>query len=423
VNTELTDTTEFFGWVLYDADCRFCVTMARRFRAPLVARHFQLLPLQTPGFRERLQIPSPDWMAEMRLLKPDGTVFGGADALLEISRQFRWTWPIRQLARFPGIRNAFHGIYRWVARHRHCASGACGMVAKQAHRPGWFLAYLPLLVFPLSVLPLRTRLEPWVFMWAMAFALYAGCKWMTYRLACQSLETKNPWRATGYLLAWPGMNASAFLERKSTPAKPRSAEWVFALIKTSLGFALLFGVTRILVPYHPIVAGWVGMWGAIFILHFGLFHLLSLAWRQAGVKAAPIMQFPLASNSLMEFWGSRWNAAFHELAFRFVYRPFRRLANPPVAVLGVFVLSGLIHDLVISLPARGGYGLPTLYFVIQGCGLVFERSTPGHRAGLGRGQRGRIFALVFTAGPAFWLFHPPFIRNVILPMLKAIGAT
>jgi predicted DCC family thiol-disulfide oxidoreductase YuxK len=414
---------EFSGWVLYDAECRLCANLARHFHGLLAARRFQLLPLQTPGVRERLQIPSPDWMTEMRLLKPDGTVFGGADALLEISRQFWWAWPIQQLAQFRAIRNALHGIYGWIARHRRCASGACVMASKSANRPGRFLAYLPLLVLPLSILPLRTSLEPWVFMWAMAFALYAGCKWMTYRLAHQSPGTHNPWRATGYLLAWPGMNASAFLEMKSIPARPSGGEWVFALIKTSLGFALLFGVTRTLIQSHPLVAGWVGMCGAIFILHFGLFHLLSLAWRQAGVKAAPIMQFPLASNSLMEFWGSRWNAAFHELAFRFVYRPFRRLANPPVAVLGVFVLSGVVHDLVISLPARGGYGLPTLYFVIQGCGLVFERSTAGHRAGLGRGLRGRIFALVFTAGPAFWLFHPPFIRNVILPMLKAIGAT
>jgi alginate O-acetyltransferase complex protein AlgI len=125
----------------------------------------------------------------------------------------------------------------------------------------------------------------------------------------------------------------------------------------------------------------------------------------------------------MEFWGTRWNAAFHELAFRFVYRPFRRIANQPVAVLGAFVLSGLIHDLVISLPARGGYGLPTLYFVIQGCGLVLERSNLAQRLGLGRGLPGRLFALVFIVGPVFWLFHPPFVRNVILPMLKALGAT
>jgi hypothetical protein len=42
---------------------------------------------------------------------------------------------------------------------------------------------------------------------------------------------------------------------------------------------------------------------------------------------------------------------------------------------------------------------------------------------LGQGLRGRLFALAVTAGPAFWLFHPPFIHNVILPMFQAIGAT
>jgi predicted DCC family thiol-disulfide oxidoreductase YuxK len=140
VNTEYTDTKELSGWVLYDADCRFCVAMARRFRAQLAARQFQLLPLQTPGVRERLQIPSPDWVAEMRLLRPDGTVFGGTDALLEISRQFWWAWPIRQLAHFRAIRNAMHQIYRWIARHRRCASSACAMVGnpkqekRQEHR-------------------------------------------------------------------------------------------------------------------------------------------------------------------------------------------------------------------------------------------------------------------------------------------------
>jgi hypothetical protein len=42
---------------------------------------------------------------------------------------------------------------------------------------------------------------------------------------------------------------------------------------------------------------------------------------------------------------------------------------------------------------------------------------------LGRGARGWFFTLVVTVAPLFWLFHPPFIHNVILPMLTAIGAT
>ena len=171
------------------------------------------------------------------------------------------------------------------------------------------------------------------------------------------------------------------------------------------------------------LAGWIGMIGAIFILHFGLFHLLALVWRRAGLKATPLMDKPVLAHSLSEFWGRRWNTAFNELAFQFTFRPWKRLAGPAVAMLLAFGLSGLIHDLVISVPAHGGYGLPTAYFLIQGLGVLVERSRPARRIGLGRGVRGWLFTVLVTAGPAYWLFHPSFINNVILPMFKAIGAT
>jgi alginate O-acetyltransferase complex protein AlgI len=423
VNTEITDIKEVKGWVLYDADCRFCIALAGRFRNVLVSRHFELLPLQTPWIRQKLDLANHELLAEMRLLKPDGTILGGVDALLEISRPFPLAWPIRRLARIAAIKNLFHEVYRWIARHRHCASGACEINGLAEKHPSLWLDYLPLAVLPLSVATVQAWVAPWVFMWGMAFALYAGCKWLTYRIARRNSAIQNPWRVAGYLLAWPGMDAIAFLERASAPDKPRGSEWFFAVVKTFLGVALLFGGTRILLPDHPLTAGWVGMCGAIFILHFGLFHVLSLGWRRASVKAAPLMRFPLAATSLNDFWGKRWNAAFNELAFRFAYRPIRRRTNPAVATLGVFGLSGLIHELVISLPAHGGYGLPTAYFVLQGCGLVAERSPFGRRIGLRQGLRGRFFALAVTAGPAFWLFHSPFIHNVILPMFQAIGAT
>jgi hypothetical protein len=30
--------------------------------------------------------------------------------------------------------------------------------------------------------------------------------------------------------------------------------------------------------------------------------------------------------------------------------------------------------------------------------------------------------MLIVAGPAFWLFHPPFVKGVILTFMQAIGA-
>lgn len=409
--------------MFYDANCRFCVRLARRFQALLARQRFELLPLQSPWSRARFGLAERELTAEMRLLLPDGKVFGGADALLEISRHYRFAWPVRQLTRLPAIHNLLRCLYRWIARKRSCIAGACRVNETAARTPRRLVDFPPLVLLLLLALFVRTWLAPWVFMWAMALALYAGCKWLTYREADGSFPVQNRWRMLGYLLTWPGMNATDFLRTDDFPPKPQTKEWLLALAKTILGFVTLFGLAHLLLPEDPLAAGWLGMCGAIFILHFGLFHLLSLAWRRMGVKAEPIMQNPLLAGSLAEFWGKRWNAAFNELAFRYTYRPLRRRMTPALATLGVFGLSGLIHELVISLPAGGGFGLPTAYFLIQGLGLVLERSPFGQRTGLAHGLRGRLFAVVITAGPAFWLFHPAFIRNVILPMLHTIGAT
>jgi hypothetical protein len=260
-------------------------------------------------------------------------------------------------------------------------------------------------------------------MWTMACALYAGCKWLTYSQARAAMGKVDPRRALAYLLAWPGMDAAAFLGSRERVDRPSANEWTQAALKTGLGFVVTWVIARDLLPVSPLVAGWVGMVGAVFILHFGTFHLLSLVWRSAGINAMPVMRNPARSCSLAEFWGRRWNTAFHELASRFTFRPLRALVGSTYASLMVFVASGLIHELVISLPARGGYGLPTGYFILQGLGVAGERTSIGRRLGLGKGWRGWTFTVLATTLPAFWLFHPPFVRNVILPMLAFIGAT
>jgi hypothetical protein len=262
----------------------------------------------------------------------------------------------------------------------------------------------------------------WVVMWMIAFALYGVCKWATYWQARAEFGERDRRRVFGYLFAWPGMDAAAFGRTDAARQPPSSFEWTLAGLKILFGSVLMWGVARWAWPEQPLVAGWIGMVGAIFVLHFGLFHLLSLAWRSAGINAVPLMRNPMRATSLGEFWGRRWNTGFHELASRFTYRPLRPSLGVVGAMLATFLVSGLIHDLVISVPAGGGYGLPTGYFVLQGLGVAGERSGPGRRLGLGHGWRGWLFMALVTAGPAFWLFPPPFVHNVILPMLGVIGA-
>jgi predicted DCC family thiol-disulfide oxidoreductase YuxK len=409
-----------FDSVFYDADCKFCVNTARRFERVLARRRFELVPLQVRGASAEFGVSEDQLLAEMRLRLCDGRVFGGAAAVVEIARRIWWAWPLWALSRLPGAMRPMHAAYWWIARRRSCENGACEI---DARRSLGLLDCLPLLILPAVALLAASWLPRWGFMWAMAFALYAGCKWLTFREARVRGVASDRLRALGYLLAWPGMDAEAFLSGTNRPAQPNQSEWIAATAKTLLGATLIWVVARTAAPVNPLLAGWLGMVGLIFVLHFGTFHLLSLGWRSLGVNAMPIMKNPLRSRSLAEFWGRRWNTAFHELATRFTFRPLRPIVGAASATLLVFLISGVIHELVISIPARGGYGLPTGYFVLQGLGIAGERTRLGRRVGLGRGWRGWLFTVIVAAAPAFWLFPPRFVRNVILPMLTFIGAT
>jgi len=291
-------------------------------------------------------------------------------------------------------------------------------VPKIRRYQGW----LPILVLPAAVLIFTPRTWPhWAFMWLLAFVIFACCKWLTWR------RTPAPkaswWQHAGYLFLWPGLDAKAFLssERLSTESRPSLREWVSAFVKLIFGVVVLWIVTPLIPADRFILRGWTGMIGLIFILHFGSFHLLSCAWRQAGIDARPLMKLPLVSVSVTEFWGRRWNTAFRDLTHRFLFRPFSASVGPRWAIAAGFIFSGVIHDLVISVPAQGGYGGPTMFFGIQAVAIFIERSSFGRVIGLSRGLLGWLFTVIALILPAYALFHPVFIINIIIPFLEAIG--
>jgi hypothetical protein len=295
------------------------------------------------------------------------------------------------------------------------------MESEGEKQPVGFVEWLSLICLTVGALLLYNPLPPWAFMWSLAIAIYLGLKWQTWWRA----RTKAPhaaWRSAAYLLAWPGMDARSFLDEDNRVARQRPLKWFWAIAETGLGVVFLWVVARAIPEGRPLLRGWVGMLGIILILHFGIFQVVALFWQAFGIAALPIMSAPLRSRSLSEFWGKRWNLGFRQLAHDLLFGPLHRKLGAQKTGFLVFVLSGLIHDLVISVPARGGYGLPTAYFAIQGIGVMAERTQIGKRLGLGQGPAGYFFTAVFTAGPLFWLFHPPFVLHVIIPFMKAIRA-
>jgi alginate O-acetyltransferase complex protein AlgI len=85
-----------------------------------------------------------------------------------------------------------------------------------------------------------------------------------------------------------------------------------------------------------------------------------------------------------------------------------------------FIFSGLVHEVVISLPARAWYGGPTLFFAIQGAGILAERTRVGRKLGLGTGFRGWLFTMTLLALPAPLLFHQAFVLKVVVPFVDAL---
>jgi hypothetical protein len=256
----------------------------------------------------------------------------------------------------------------------------------------------------------------WLVMWLLASGLFVlGKRLMLQRPEAHGLALE---RKMAFALLWVGMDIRPWAET-SVHRQTRSNKWTVAkgVVAFLTGIWLLCSVARKFEA--PLAQGWVGMIGLVLVLHFGSFALLAVFWNAIGVPVVPIMNQPSGALSLADFWGRRWNRAFRDLAHPLIFVPVARRYGQRAAGWAGFAISGFVHELVISVPAGAGYGLPTLYFLLQAMGFMLER-----KVNLGRSHLASrwLFTHAFTALPAFILFHPPFIERVMIPFLNVIGA-
>jgi alginate O-acetyltransferase complex protein AlgI len=145
-------------------------------------------------------------------------------------------------------------------------------------------------------------------------------------------------------------------------------------------------------------------------------NLLAGAWRLRGVACEALFRAPLRSQNLGEFWARRWNLAFSQMTAIAVYRPLaHRLGRGPALMAG-FGLSGILHEMAISVPVRAGFGLPLAYFMLHGGLVLIERKLArvGHPL---CGWPGRAWAIFWVVAPLPILFHRPFLAGVVWPLV------
>lgn len=224
-------------------------------------------------------------------------------------------------------------------------------------------------------------------------------------------------RWLGFIAAWPGMQPRPFAEPRRALLKDSRALLRLGVRRLVLGL-LLVGLARLVwlgtgsrvlatVPLLP---------GLSLVLHFGIFNIAAGVWCRLGVRCYPLFRAPLHSQNLTEFWGRRWNLAFAEMTAIGVYRPLSASAGARPALLASFLCSGLLHELAISVPVRAGFGLPLLYFILHGGLMLAERALASRGHAL-RGWTGRAWTLTWLVLPLPVLFHPPFLRGVVWPLI------
>jgi len=125
--------------------------------------------------------------------------------------------------------------------------------------------------------------------------------------------------------------------------------------------------------------GWIHLWWLSTWVTLLLEISILISLPLTGCKAMmPGFRNPLTeSRSFQEVWGTRWNLPVQVLLQRIAYVPLRRQGfSKPTAVMGTFLLSGLMHEYNFWTHNFVAYkpGIATIFFVAMGAVMLVEHS-------------------------------------------------
>jgi hypothetical protein len=136
-----------------------------------------------------------------------------------------------------------------------------------------------------------------------------------------------------------------------------------SFLKTNQGSFHKIELQYILAPFIYVFTCWMSAMGQMLAYFFG--H-----------NIPPMHQKPYLAKSLNDFWSNRWNNWVRDWLRQISRHFFSK--NRVLLLFYSFVISGLFHELMVSLPyaintGKSVWGLMMTYFAIQGLGFFIEK--------------------------------------------------
>ena len=249
--------------------------------------------------------------------------------------------------------------------------------------------------------------DPILRMVALCCALLGGLKSIVYLEWSSKGGRSLGWgRYLGFSIGWFGMDPQAFA-RKRGRLEWKSHFWIgigCVVVGTVLSLVVRStGQTHLLLVFVPMSLGF----------HYGALRVLTAGWRAVGVPVRVLFRNPLLTTGLADFWAKRWNLGYSQMMARVVVRPLESFLPRPLAEGGAFLVSGLLHEVAITIPVGAGMGGPTLYFLMHGVAVKLER-----KAWLLWVRR--LWVVLWVIIPIGLLFPEGFHREVILSCLEIL---
>lgn len=179
------------------------------------------------------------------------------------------------------------------------------------------------------------------------------------------------------------------------------------VLRALLQLSVLAAVYRYVTPEIRRFPWWLQSYLAIpgfWLLLEAIGGLCQFLWLPSGRLVPAVNNRPWLAASLTDFWGRRWNRVIGDWLRQVVFMPLRRRPRPAMAA--TFLVSGVLHELLVSLPlqivyGRNVWGWMIAYFLVQYAAIELDRAFLSPFPVLRR-----LFLWLAVLGPASLILNP-----------------